>query len=69
MHVKHSEQERVQQFMNMQMPEKLAQFVTSLEILGANGAEDRMNDIVETVTGRLPQKFDAWVEENKMAWQ
>lgn len=55
-HVKLSEQERVQQFLSMHMPEQLAKFITSLEVLGANGAEDRMNDVVETVTGRLPQK-------------
>lgn len=68
MHVRCSEQERIQQFMSMQMPQQLAQFVTSLEVLSANGAEDRMNDVVETVTGRPPQNLDAWVEENKTAW-
>ena len=55
--------------MGMQAPEKLAQFVISLEVLSANGAEDRMNDVVKTVTGRPPQKLDSWIGENKMAWQ
>ena len=50
-------------------PEQLAGFITSLEVLSANGSEDRMNNVIELVTGRPPQKFDAWVEENKAAWQ
>ncbi len=69
MHVKRSEQERVKQFMSLHMPEQFAKFLTSLEVSSAHGAEDRMNDVVEKVTGRPPQKFDAWVEENKFAWQ
>ena len=68
-HVKPSEQERVQQFTSMHMQEQLAKFITSFELSTANGAEDRMNDVIETVTGRPPQKADAWVEENNTAWQ
>ena len=55
MRVKRSEQERVQNFMSMHMPEQFARFMTSLEVSSANGMEDRMNDAVENVTGRPPQ--------------
>ena len=69
MHIKRSEQERVEQFMSTHMSEQFAKFITSIEVSSASGAEDRMNDVVEKVTGRSPKNFDAWVEENKTAWQ
>lgn len=69
MHVKRSEQERVQQLMSMSMPEQLAKLIAFLEVSSVKGAEERMNHVVEKVTGRSPQNFDAWVEENKAAWQ
>lgn len=53
----------------MHMLEQLTKFITSLEVSGANGAEVRMDDVIETVTGRSPQKFGAWMKENKAAWQ
>ena len=50
------------------IPEGVARFMASLEVMSANGAEDVMNDTVEQVTGRKPQTFDAWVQENKNVW-
>lgn len=64
-YVKRSEQERVQQLISMSKPEQLAKLIAFLEISSAKGAEERMNHVVEKVTGRSPQNFDAWVEENK----
>ena len=37
-----------------------------LEVATANGGEERLNDAVEQVTERPPQKFNAWVQENKI---
>ena len=68
MHVKLSEEESIKQYQSTGMPEHVAKFMTSLEVLGASGAEDRMNDVVEKVTGSKPQTFDAWVQENKSLW-
>ena len=51
------------------MPEHYAKFLTSLEVRSANGREGTMNDDIEKVTGRPPQKFDAFVQENKAVWQ
>ncbi len=50
------------------VPEPLAQFMAMLETMTAEKREERMNDTVEKVTGRPPKTFDAFVEENKSAW-
>ena len=68
-HVKLSEEQRVRRYLDVGMPEHYAKMLTYLEVTTANGAEERSNGVVERVTGRPPQKFDAWVEENKAAWQ
>ena len=65
MHVKVSETERVQQYLDKGLPEFYAKFLTSLEVGSAGGMEERVTDDVERVTGRPPQKFDDWVQENK----
>ena len=51
------------------MPEFYVKFLTSLEVGSAGGMEERVNDDVERVTGRPPQKFDDWVQENKAVWE
>lgn len=42
--------------------------MASLETLTAEKREERMNDTVEKVTGRPPQTFDSFVQENKSVW-
>ena len=69
MHVKLSEEEAVQRFLKVGMPEHYAKMLSSIEVASANGAEERSNDAVERVTGRPPQTFDTWVQQNKAAWQ
>ena len=69
MHVKVSETERVQQYLDKGLPEFYAKFLASLEVGSAGGMEERVNDDVERVTGRPPQKFDDWVQENKAVWE
>ena len=68
-HIKLSEEEQIQRMIKSVMPEHYAKFLTSLEVRSANGREETMNDDVEKVTGRPPQKFDALVQENKAVWQ
>ena len=53
----------------MGVPEEYAKFLAFLEVGSANGMEERLNGTVEQVTGRPPQKFDVWAQENKTAWQ
>ena len=70
MHVKLTDEQRTQVLTNtVGLPEDFAKFLTYLEVLAANGSEDVMNDVVEQVTGRPPQKFDAFAQENKAAWE
>jgi festuclavine dehydrogenase len=42
--------------------------MASLEIKTADKREERTNDVVEKVTGRPPQTFDSFVQENKSVW-
>lgn len=69
LHVKLSEEQKVQRFLDLGMPEHLATFLASLEARSATGMEERSNDAVERVTGRPPMDFDAWVQQNKAAFQ
>ena len=69
MHVKLSEEDRVKQLLDVGVPEHYAIFLTSLEAGTAGGMEERSNDVVEKVTGRPAQTFDAWVQQNKVVWQ
>jgi festuclavine dehydrogenase len=68
-HVRLSEAERVQQYLSKGLPDFYAGFLTFLEVGSAGGMEERLNDDVEKVTGRPPQKFDDWVQENKAVWE
>jgi hypothetical protein len=68
-HVKISEGEKVQRFLDAGFPEHYGKFLAYLEASSAKGIEERMNDVVENVTGRPPQKFDEWVAENRAAFE
>lgn len=67
-HVRVREEERVKQYLASGLPEFLAKFLTFLEVLTAKGGGEGLNDVVERVTGRPPQTFDAFVQEHKVAW-
>ena len=70
MHVKLSEQEKVQRFLDQGMPEHMARLLTMLEVKTAEGAESQVvsSDAIEKVTGRRAQTFDEWVGENRGVW-
>jgi hypothetical protein len=68
-HVKLSESERFKKYLDTGFPEFLARLLVSLEVGTARGMEDRLSDDVERVTGKPPQKFDDWVQENKAVWE
>lgn len=51
------------------MPKHYAKFLAFLEAGSATGMEERSNDAVQRVTGRPPMNFDAWVQQNKTAFQ
>jgi hypothetical protein len=66
--VKLTKEDSVKKWMASGTPEPTAQFMATLETMTAAGTEERMNDVVEKVTGRPPQTFDSFVQENKSAW-
>jgi len=68
-HVKLSEEQKVQRFLDLGMPKHYAKFLAFLEARSATGMEERSNDAVQRVTGRPPMNFDAWVQQNKTAFQ
>jgi hypothetical protein len=68
-HVKLTGDQRVQRFLGFGMPEHYANFLTFLETSAAKGAEERMNDAVEELTGRPPQTFGSFAQQNKLVWE
>ncbi|KAF9818518.1 hypothetical protein IEO21_02756 [Rhodonia placenta] len=68
-HVNLTDEHRAQRLMSVGVPEYFAKRLASLEVSAANGGENRMNDVVERVTGRPPQTFDAFVQQCKTAWE
>ncbi|THV48099.1 hypothetical protein BGAL_0268g00100 [Botrytis galanthina] len=67
-HVKVTGEERIQMHVSMGLPEDLACYLTSLEVMTANGGEVRRNDVVEKIGGHKPKTFDEFAEENKNLW-
>ncbi|KAF7914714.1 uncharacterized protein EAE98_011413 [Botrytis deweyae] len=67
-HVKVTGEERIQIYVSMGLPEGLACYLTSLEVMTANGGEVRRNDVVEKIGGHKPKTFDEFAEENKNLW-
>ncbi|TGO22593.1 hypothetical protein BPAE_0162g00290 [Botrytis paeoniae] len=67
-HVKVTGEERIQMHVSMGLPEDLACYLTSLEVMTANGGEVRRNDMVEKIGGHEPKTFDKFAEENKNLW-
>jgi hypothetical protein len=43
--------------------------MATLETMTADRMEERINDTVEKVTGRLPQSLEYIIEENKLVWR
>ena len=64
-HVNLTEAELMQRLQQWGIPDDFAGFLAALDTMIANGGEQRLNDVVERVTGRPPKKFRAYVDENK----
>ncbi|KAI9671952.1 MAG: hypothetical protein M1817_002317 [Caeruleum heppii] len=70
-HVRRSKEEMVQAYQSVGVPEWVANYLGYLENWTADGMEANYEetDAVEQLTGRRPQTLEAWVQENKAAWQ
>lgn len=51
------------------VPQGYADVLASLDTVIKNGGEDRLNDVVFSVTGKKPRSFEEFVEKNKAVWQ
>jgi hypothetical protein len=54
--------------MNAGWPEQGAYFMSWIESITADRKEALQGDAVEKATGRSPQNFDDWIQENKASW-
>lgn len=70
-HVKLSGEERKRKFKEVVpgMPEHIVGFLTWLEEGAKGGMEERMNQVVEELTGRKPMGFEEFARENKGVWE
>jgi len=67
-HVKITEEQLFQSLLSHSLPKHLAKFPASIEATIVNGAEERMNDVVEQMPGWPPKSFDIFVQKSKAAW-
>ncbi|GAB7351850.1 hypothetical protein MBLNU459_g2407t1 [Dothideomycetes sp. NU459] len=67
-HIRLSEEQKVQRQQDAGVPAHIAKLMAGLESMSARGDEDRMNLAVEEVTGKPPQSFASWVQQNKTVW-
>ncbi|KXJ91368.1 hypothetical protein Micbo1qcDRAFT_195479 [Microdochium bolleyi] len=63
-----TEQELMERHISFGLPKEYAPILASLDTIIRNGAEDRINNLVEEVTGRRPRSFRQFVEEEKETW-
>jgi festuclavine dehydrogenase len=68
-HVKISEEEAYERFVKFGMSEYISRFLANIEVGTANGAENFAGNDVEKVTGKAPETFEAWVADNKAAFE
>ncbi|KAL5322115.1 hypothetical protein ACEPPN_010084 [Leptodophora sp. 'Broadleaf-Isolate-01'] len=68
-HVRLNQEQTVQQYMKIGLPQAAAGFMAWLEFNTSNGSEEMTNDVVERMTGRPPRTLDAYIQENKTTWQ
>lgn len=54
---------------NSGIGEEYAHVLAGMDIPIKNGSEEKLNDVVLTVTGRNPKTFREFAEESKSIWQ
>jgi festuclavine dehydrogenase len=63
-----SESDLAARFVSQGIPKQYAKILATLDIAVTQGIENRLNDVVLNMTGRLPTSFAKFVMENKAAW-
>ncbi|OTA81175.1 hypothetical protein M434DRAFT_380496 [Hypoxylon sp. CO27-5] len=67
-HVNLSEGELAERLQSAGMPAEDAKMLAEMDTMIKNGAEDRLNHVVEEVTGTLPLSFHDFAVREKGAW-
>ena len=67
-HVKETLEQREQKYKTYGLEPWLVELLLRLEDDTARGAEVRVSNAVESVTGGVPMTFDAFVAQNRELW-
>lgn len=67
-HVKLTEKELAERHMSFGLEKTYAEMLAGLDTMVRDGQQEIQNDAVETVTGRPPKTFRAFVEQNQSVW-
>jgi len=62
-------QELEQRWTSFGAPEEAAQLLAMMDTAIKNGSEDRLNDVVLTVTGQQPRRFIEYAKSAAEVWQ
>lgn len=54
--------------MKIGFPLEISEMFADLDTKISQGADDRMNDAIRTITGREPKLLMEFIEENKSVW-
>ena len=68
-HLRLGEDAMAARFAGVGLPSDFARGLAAMDSAIANGAEDRVSDVVETVTGRTPTPFRAFAGREAAAWR
>lgn len=68
-HVHVTPEEAIQRHQESGMPEAYARFLTMLDTLIRDGAEDRVTDTVQRVTGRPARDFESFARAHLHVWR
>ena len=64
-HANLTEDELIKLFIEGGIPEGYARPLAMMDTMIANGGEDRLNDVVQKMTGRPPKTFRKFAEQNR----
>ncbi|KAL9045201.1 MAG: hypothetical protein Q9214_001723 [Letrouitia sp. 1 TL-2023] len=68
-HENYTEEQLAARYIKAGMPDSYAKMLSNLDTQVSNGLENKLNDVVENLTGRPPKTFKAFAEENKAVWK
>ena len=67
-HISYPRAKFVEHLMKMGFPPEVAEMFADLDTQISQGADDRTNDAIRTITGRAPKGLTEFIEENKSIW-